>query len=171
LSCCIFYVFLSNFFNKHPKIRKTRNAVIELTRKNPLRASAFIYDVKRESITHIKVDDEWVPLSEIAVEEGVSPKILNQLLSLNLLRRLQSVNNRNVFKEASEFKAQKELNSRIIALISERTKMKPEEVHAFVKAIISNGSQDVNLTDILSVLARRTNIPFRELAKKVMERP
>ena len=57
------------------------------------------------------------------------------------------------------------------ALAKVLTEMKPEEVHAFVKAIISNGSQDVNLTDILSVLARRTNIPFRELAKKVMERP
>jgi len=143
---------------------------MRLKDKKLLEASAFMYDLEKESVTHVKIDGDWVSLSDIAVEQGVSSRILNQLLSLDLLRRLQNSSFGSVFEETDNLRRQRELNSKIIDLISEYAQTKPEEVQSLAKALASN-KESTNLTDILSVLTRKTNIPFRELAKRVADNP
>lgn len=129
------------------------------------KVSAVVYDTERNVVARLKINGRWVSTRQLALKHAISPSALNQLLCSALMQRLTAVND----SEASENSLKTGcLQTKLLRLISKHSKLSEDAIISLTKALTPEDlPDDDQLTVTLSVLARKSGVPFREFAQEL----
>jgi len=133
------------------------------------RAAKFIYDAEEDRVTHVKLGGRWVSVGNLALERSLSPAALGKFLNLALTRRLVAANNIQSAGAPEETRKPGAWQESILRLISRHTALGEDEVHSVVRALTDEDLTGERLLAALSILARRSGVPFREFAQEMAD--
>jgi len=130
--------------------------------------SAVIYDLYLDSITHVRLGSKWFSIDELAVETMIPRDVLRREFTAQLYNRLKGKIGETIIKELNDrFKDGIE-REKILKILSKYGDWSEEEIESFMKILLEN-NENIDPLLVLSILARKADIPFDSFVKDLLK--